>query len=54
MSKQYRQLLKNQPQVKVATVDHSATNKARFVAFAVAFMGFFFFFGSIWHALTGG
>lgn len=50
-----RQRLESQTTTKVISyVETNATNAVRFAAFAVAFMGFFFFFGNLGHALTGG
>lgn len=55
MSKLYRRLIENQPQVKVAArVDHTLVNIRR-ALLAALFAGFFYFFGSnLWHALAGG
>ena len=55
MSKQLPYRLKNQPQAKVMTQTNSNTIEPfQFVAFFAAFMGIFFFFSKLGHALMGG
>ena len=60
MSKQLQRHLQNQSRVKVAqhTLDNNL-NAIRFAALATFFAGVFYFFsyyfwGTVWHALTGG
>ncbi len=60
MSKRLRRLIESQPQIKVA--QHTQSNDANnvwFAALATLFAGVFYFFsyyfwGALWHALSGG
>jgi hypothetical protein len=58
--RQLRQLIENQPQVKVAQhVQDSSVNQALFVTLAFTFAGVFYFFGyyfwdTVWRVLMGG
>lgn len=60
MPKHYRQLIKNQPQVKVVAQAHDTSkDHAWFVTLAAAFAGVFYFFGyyfwgDLWRVLAGG
>ena len=60
MSRRLRQLIENQPKVKVAQHAHDAGwDKTWFAALAAIFAGVFYFFGyyfwgTLWRALTGG
>ena len=60
MSKRLRRLLESQPQIKVAQHAHDDNmDKVWFATLAAVFAGAFYFFGyyfwgAVWHALTGG